>query len=60
MVHGDEMPMQSNNFDSIKAYLNPTFEGLEEVYVQLIEGVLDLTKHSTVILRNTQIPLNTL
>lgn len=51
MVDEVEMPMQSNNFDDIKAHLNPTFEGPEKFDVQLTLGVLDIEKHSVVIFK---------
>ncbi|MBA0680177.1 hypothetical protein Goari_011889 [Gossypium aridum] len=43
---GLEQPMQINNFDGVKAHFNPTFEGLEDVDVQLIKSILDPRKHS--------------
>lgn len=51
MMKGVEIPMQSNNFDGIKAHINSTFEGTKEVDVQLSEGVLDLRKHSVVVFK---------
>ncbi|PPD98674.1 hypothetical protein GOBAR_DD04303 [Gossypium barbadense] len=46
---GLEQPMQIHNFDGVKAHFNPTFEGLEDVDVQLIKSILDPGKHSVVI-----------
>lgn len=47
IARGVEFPIQENNLDSITTHLNLTFEGLEEVDVQLTGGILDPRKHST-------------
>ncbi|KAH1106991.1 hypothetical protein J1N35_010759 [Gossypium stocksii] len=41
---GLEQPMHANNFDGVKVHFNLTFEGPDEVYVQLAKSIVDLGK----------------
>lgn len=52
IMEGIWVPIQENNLDSVTAYFNSTFEGLEAVVVQLTKGILDPKKHSVVTVKN--------